>query len=76
LVAERMIGCSVTTLTMIEMIHNAEKNVTFWMSGMGAIATGRMPMLSQSSDAIAGGKRCEYDSTIAAFLSPSRWYSS
>ena len=64
-ITERMIGWSVTTLTKIEMIQKLENTATFWMRGMGAIATGRMPMPSASTDAMAGGKRCEYDSTIA-----------
>ena len=74
--ADRMIGCSVTTLMMIETIQKLEKMAHFWMSGIGAIETSRMPMPSLSTDAIAGGNRCEYDSTIAVCLSPVRWYSS
>src|SRR5438552_15477105 len=72
---ERMIGWSVTTLTKIEITQKLEKTATFWMSGMGAIATTRIAKPSARIDAIAGGKRWEYDSTMAACLSPSRWYS-
>src|SRR5215468_11099562 len=75
-VADRMIGWSVTTLTKIEMIQKLENTAHFWMSGIGAIATTRSAKPSASTDAMAGGKRCEYDSTIAVCLSPVRWYSS
>src|SRR2546430_15262075 len=73
---ERMIGCSVTTLTKIEITQKLEKTATFWMSGMGAIATTRIANPSARIDAIAGGKRGGEDSTLAAGLAPSRWYSS
>ena len=56
---ERMIGWSVTTLTMMDTIQKLEKTAIFWMSGMGAIETSRMPMPSLSTEAMAGGKRCE-----------------
>src|SRR5436190_23511067 len=75
-VALRMIGCSVTTDTMMETIQKLENKAHFWISGIGAIDTSRMPMPSDSTDAIAGGNRCEYDSMIAVSLSPVRWYSS
>ena len=73
---DRMIGWSVTTLTKIEITQKLENTATFWMSGMGAIATTRIAKPSARIEAIAGGKRWEYDSTIAACLSASRWYSS
>ena len=76
LITDRMIGWSVTTLTKMEMTQKLEKTATFWMSGIGAIATIRMAKPSARMDAIAGGKRCEYDSTIAVCLSWVRWYSS
>src|SRR6059036_2738375 len=76
LITERMIGWSVTTLTKIEITQKLAKTATFWMSGMGAIATTRIAKPSARIDAIAGGKRWEYDSTMAACLSPSRCYSS
>jgi hypothetical protein len=76
LVADRMIGCSVTTLTRIEKIQKHEKRATFWMIGIGAIVTRKSPAASFKMDTIAGGKRCEYDSTIAVCRSCVRWYSS
>src|SRR5262245_24613584 len=75
-VADRMIGCSVTTLTRIEKIQKQENSATFWMMGMGAIVTRNRPAASFRIETIAGGKRCEYDSTIAVWRSWVRWYSS
>ena len=49
LVAERMIGWSVTTLTKIETIQKLEKMAHFWINGIGAIATGVLP-----AEAVAG----------------------
>src|SRR6266516_1064114 len=49
---ERMIGWSVTTLTMMDTIQKLEKTAIFWMSGMGAIETRRMPMPSLSAEAM------------------------
>src|SRR5206468_12826122 len=71
---ERMIGWSVTTLTKIEITQKLEKTATFWMSGMGAIATTRIAKPSARIDATAGGERCDEDFAMAACLSPSRWY--
>ena len=68
-VADRMIGWRVTTLTKIETIQKLEKMAHFWMSGIGAIATTSSATPSASTDAIAGGNRCEYDWTIAVCLS-------
>src|SRR5438093_7158960 len=59
LITERMIGWSVTTLTKVEMTQKLEKTATFWMSGIGAIATTRIAKPSARIDAIAGGKRWE-----------------
>src|SRR2546430_15261501 len=73
---DRMIGWSVTTLTKIEITQKLENTATFWMSGMGAIATTRIAKPSARIDAIAGGERWENDFTDAAGLSPSRWFSS
>src|SRR5262249_58272314 len=68
-VADRMIGCSVTTLTKIEMIQKLEKMAHFWMSGIGAMATTRSAKPSASTDPIAGGTTGEDDSTRAVCLS-------
>ena len=50
-VADRMIGCSVTTLMKIETIQKLEKMAHFWMSGIGAIAT------TSSADAVGQHRR-------------------
>src|SRR5262249_60409641 len=67
-VAERMIGCSVTTLTKIEMIQKLEKMAHFWMSGIGAMATTRSAKPSASTEAIAGGGKREDESTSAVWF--------
>src|SRR4029450_10706261 len=76
LVADRMMGCRVTTLSRIEKIQKHENSATFWMMGIGAIVTRKRPAASFRMETIAGGKRCEYDSTIAVWRSCVRWYSS
>ena len=53
-VKERMIGCSVTTLTKIEMIQNEQRIASFWMIGMRATSNVRIASPSASSDTIAG----------------------
>ena len=67
-----MIGCNVTTLMKIERIQKEAKRATFWMRGIGATATSRMPRPSVMIDAIAGAKRLPYEVLIASSLSCNR----
>jgi len=53
-VKERMIGCSVTTLTKIEMIQNEQRIASFWMIGMRATRSVRIARPSARSETIAG----------------------
>ena len=53
-VNDRMIGCSVTTLTKIEMIQNEQRIASFWMIGMRATRSVRMARPSASRETIAG----------------------
>src|SRR4029453_5267369 len=64
LVADRMMGCRVTTLTRIEKIQKQENSATFWMMGIGAIVTRKRPAASFRMETIAGGNRREDDSTL------------